>query len=210
MRNKPVVFSSVLTSAALALALAGCGTQPGADDDVDGANSGTPVPTSEQASESAAAATDSETGGSESTGENEATQGGDPNTAQDAIETAESEVGGEAMDLDYDDDGEWEIEVVTNGEYTEVTVSADGGTVQETDDPDSLDSEDQSEFDAAEISLADAITTATDAHPGNIDEVELDTEDGTVVYDVDLYVGADNSELRVYVDAANGEIIKTS
>lgn len=221
MQKKTAVYSSVLTSAALALALAGCGTQPGADDDVDGANSGTPAPTAEQttggAGETAtssptdagsASPTDTATTGAATTGA--ATSGGDVNTAQNAIETAESEVGGQAMDLDYDDDGEWEIEVVSDGQYTEVTVSADGGTVVETDDPDDLDSDDQREFDAAEISLADAITTATDEHPGNIDDVELETEDGTVVYQVDLYVGSDNSDLSVYVDAANGEIVKTS
>lgn len=213
MRHKRLATTTVLTSAALALALTGCGTQPGADDDVDGANSGTPVPTAEQTTNaaegtSAATPTDGATDNGETAGA--ATSGGDVDSAQNAIGTAQSEVGGEAIEIDFDDDNEWEVKVVQDGQSTEVTLPADGGSVTEQDDPDSLDSDDQREFDAAQISLADALTTATEEHPGNIDDAELETEDGTVVYKVDLYVGADNSELSVYVDAANGEIIKTS
>ncbi|MDO5618870.1 PepSY domain-containing protein [Kocuria sp.] len=207
MRNKRLATTTVLTSAALALALSGCGTQPGADDDVDGANSGTPVPTAEQttaqADPTATTATDEATAGA-------ATSGGDANSAQNAIENAQSQVGGEATEIDFDDDNEWEVTLVSDGQSTEVTLSADGGDIVKQDDPDSLDSDDQQEFDSAQISLADAITTATDQHPGNIDEAELTTEDGTVAYKVDLYIGADNSELTVYVDASNGDVLKTS
>lgn len=218
MRHKRLTTTTVLTSAALALALTGCGTQPGADDDVDGANSGTPVPTAEQttgaAGETATSSpTDEATDGGETTSaaaSGAATSGGDADSAQNAIETAQSEVGGEAIEIDFDDDNEWEIKVVQDGQSTDVTLPGDGGSVTERDDPDSLDSDDQREFDAAQISLADALTTATDEHPGNIDDAELETEDGTVVYKVDLYVGSDNSELSVYVDASNGDIIKTS
>lgn len=212
MQKRPLVFSTVLSGTALALALAGCGTQPGADDDVDGANSGTPVPSSEQATASAEA---SETGGtaaatSSASPEGEATEGGDVNTAQDAIETVQSQVGGQATELDFDDDQEWEITVVENSESTDATVASDGGELKNQEDPESLDSDDQKEFDAAQISLADAITTAADEYPGNIDDAELTTEDGTVVFKVDLYRGSDNDEISVYVDAANGDIVKTS
>ncbi|MDO5618867.1 MAG: PepSY domain-containing protein [Kocuria sp.] len=40
--------------------------------------------------------------------------------------------------------------------------------------------------------------------------MELTAEDGTVAYKVDLYIDADNSELTVYVDASNGDILKTN
>lgn len=232
MRLKRAAFSSALASAALALALTGCGSQPGADDDAEGADTATPAPTvtvTEEASPTATGATgsatstasesptsttsasptDSSTSGSATSPAGEATQGGALDAALNAIDTAEGEVGGQAVSIDFDDGG-WDVTVVQDGQETEVKLGADGGTVREQDDSESVDSDDQQELDAAEITLGDALTRATDAHPGNIDDAELNTDRGTVVYDVELYVGPDNSGFTVYIDAANGEVVRTS
>lgn len=185
-------YASVAALAsALTVALASCASPPGADDDVNGASSGTPASSSATTTSGAA------------------TSGGDGNAAQNAIETAQSEVGGTATDIDFNDDNQWDVTVVDNGKATEVILDANGGNILHQEGSEPLDSEDQKEFDSAQTTLADALTTATDEHPGNINDAELTTHNNTAIYDIDLYAGANNSQVTVRVNATSGDIVTT-
>lgn len=57
----------------------------------------------------------------------------------------------------------------------------------------------------AMISFCQAKEIATEEHPGSVVEIELETEDGKLVYDVTIY--DDDSKVSVEIDALTGEII---
>ncbi len=123
-----------------------------------------------------------------------------------AIDTAESEAGGSAYELDdQDDDGTWQVDVAVDDRSVEVTVSADGTQVVGTEDDD-LDDDDRQALAAATITLADAITTALAEVPGTLDDAEIDADDGTVAWQVTVDVTPDVAD--VYVDVATGAVLR--
>ncbi|MEM8812395.1 MAG: PepSY domain-containing protein, partial [Pseudomonadota bacterium] len=62
------------------------------------------------------------------------------------------------------------------------------------------------DFQAA-ISSEEAVRLAVEAAGGGeLDEVELENEDGTIVYEVELK-GVDGKEMEFYVDATTGAVI---
>lgn len=209
MQKNSFFSGVVLGSAALALVLAGCGSSEqateGAPKNTETVSTSTPsekATTQTLAGSSPTASADSAAGAT--------TKGGDGDSAQNAIETAQSEVGGQATDIDFDDDDkQWDLTLVNDGKATEVTVNADGGDVLQQDNDDTLEADDQQEFDTAQITLADAVNTATAERSGTINDAELTQENNMVVYKVDLYTGADNSEVTILVDATNGDIVTT-
>lgn len=91
----------------------------------------------------------------------------------------------------YDGETEWELEV--DRESFEIIDTEDDG----------IDSDDQEKAEAVEIDFVEALVTAADEGGAIADEAELDTEDGTVVWEIVL-----TNDVEVYVDVVTGEVVK--
>lgn len=152
-------------------------------------------------------------GGARSPVDDEASQTGGAAVANDdamaAMDTAAGAVdGGIVYKVDADDEnGEpvWDIKVVAGEQKNEVTVTKEGAEIlkQETDD---ADAEDTQRAEQATVDARTALQTAADANDGKVlDEMELDEENGTLVWDIKLGEGGDEVELKV--DAESGDII---
>lgn len=125
-----------------------------------------------------------------------------------AITAAEEETGGTAYEIDdQDDDGSWEVQVRIGDAAQEVQVGADGEFLGTEDDD--LDADDRDALDAATLTLAEAIETAVAEVGGQLDDAELEEEDGTYVWKVSLD-GTDDGEddVDVHVDTVSGEVVK--
>lgn len=121
-----------------------------------------------------------------------------------AIQTAESETGGIAFAIDdQDDDTRWEVEVSLEGLEVEVTLSADGTTVERTEDDDELDADERQALRDLQVSLAEAIEIAHAQFGGVLDDAELDEDDGRWTWEIDL--GGANDD--IHVDIMTGEIV---
>lgn len=135
-----------------------------------------------------------------------APQDGDLEAGFAAVDLAEADVpGSQVVGLDLDDGGQWEVEVVVDNVEHEFTISADGTQIVERD-TDDADSDDIRKLGEVQVSLADAVRTAmADVDGGRFDQVDLDTHNGTVVWDVEIDTANDDVEIKV--DVASGEII---
>lgn len=148
-------------------------------------------------------ATTSDDGGAPATGD-DATDA----TTEDvyaAIGLAESEAGGTAFEVDREDDGTegWEVSVAVGDEEVDVDVDLAGTEVLGTDRDDDLDDDERAALAAATITLADAIRTALAEVDGVLDDVELDEEDGTGVWEVSV-----GDDTEVYIDVATGDVLR--
>lgn len=130
--------------------------------------------------------------------------GGTGDAAVAAVRTAENAVpAGRAVDLDRDDDdGDYVVTVVGDGGAEDVAVAADGAQVLRQEPDDDLDDDDRAALATATVTLTDAIEAAVAQSPGTVDEVELETDDGAVVWKVTVQAGDGEREVRV--DAADG------
>ncbi len=193
---------SVAVVAAASLTLAACGSG-GSAEESDGI----------EQSQAPQEETDPADGGqseSTSTAEPSASDsatGGDLEAASAAIETAEAENGGEAHHLDWDDDQHWEIDVIGDREW-EYQVSADGSSIETTDEDDA-DSDDQRELEQAEVSLLEALEIALEDTPGTIDDAELDEDDGTLHWEVGIRAEGSSDSTDIRIDAQSGDITGT-
>lgn len=135
-----------------------------------------------------------------------APQDGDIEAGFAAVDLAEAEVpGSQVVGLDLDDGHQWEVEVVVDNVEHEFKISADGTQIVERD-TDDADSDDIRKLGEVQVSLADAVRTAmADVDGGRFDQVDLDTHNGTVVWDVEIDTANDDVEIKV--DVASGEII---
>lgn len=93
----------------------------------------------------------------------------------------------------YDGQTEWELEI--DSQSFEIIHSEDDG----------IDEDDRDEAEAVEIEIAEAIQTAESEGGAEPYQGELDTEDGTVVWEIELTNGAE-----IYVDVATGDVVRTS
>ncbi|MGB3954605.1 MAG: PepSY domain-containing protein [Brooklawnia sp.] len=119
-----------------------------------------------------------------------------------AVALAESEVpGSQAVGLDLDDDGSWEVEVISGERKFEFDISADGRTVLEREEDDA-DDDKVSKLAQVQVPITDAISTAMTQVAGQFDDAELDEEDGRVVWEVNL-----DDDVDVHVDVVTGEIV---
>lgn len=91
----------------------------------------------------------------------------------------------------YDGETEWELEV--DSESFEIIDTEDDG----------IDDDDREEAEAAEIDISEALQTAETESDGEPHEGELDTEDGTVVWQFEM-----TNDVEVYVDVTNGDVVK--
>lgn len=60
----------------------------------------------------------------------------------------------------------------------------------------------------AEITVPGAAQAAREARPGQVTEVEIEDEEGSVVYEVEV-AGDDGAYYEMKVDAGNGDILKS-
>ncbi|HHW84269.1 MAG TPA: hypothetical protein GX743_10760 [Actinomycetales bacterium] len=122
-----------------------------------------------------------------------------------AIDAAEEAVPGtRAVDLDVDDADHTQVFIeVTDGQTTtKVTVRGGVATPGETD---STDADDRAEYEAATVTMQEAITHALAEWPGMIDEIELETDDDTGTLRWDFEIEVDGRDMDVWVDATTGE-----
>lgn len=133
--------------------------------------------------------------------------GSDP--AFDAIDAVKGAASGAiVISMDRDDREEkWDITTVEGDEVVEYDVTPDGEvkeTERERDDDDEID-----EANRAEVSIADAITTALEGRDGqHVDDVDLEEEDGTLRWEIDFDDEDRRDADEVHIDAITGEVLK--
>jgi uncharacterized membrane protein YkoI len=203
--NRTLTAALALT---LALGMTACGSDdtPTTETPGDGVAVETPAGTTTTGD-----ATNDDTTGTASTTTDDsstATGGGDlTGAALAAIATAETETGGVAYEIDdQDDDQAWDVHVRVDDRSVEVTVTADGSEVLQTQDDD-LDSEDRAALDAATVTLAEAIEAAVNEVGGVLDDAELKTGDGQQAWEVT--VDADDRDDVDVLLSLTGEVIAT-
>ncbi|MCZ2264147.1 hypothetical protein [Isoptericola sp. QY 916] len=114
-----------------------------------------------------------------------------------AIATAEKKAGGTAYAIDDPDrDNTWEVDVATGTISVEVEVSADGTEVVGTQDDD-LDADDRRALDAATFSITQAIERTVARSAGDLDDAELDEDDGRYHWSVTVLVDGVETDYRV-------------
>ena len=184
--------SLVMMSLAGALVLAGCsGGEPTAD-----------VTPTEQAT----VTTDSPTPTvADSPASTDSTKVDD--VARKAIATAVDSVpGSRAYAYDRDDRDRYiEVTVIDGSTEQVVTLAINGTSIIGTENEGSLDRSDRAEFDAATVELGDAIATAKASTPGVLREADLDDENGSLVWEIQI--GDVTSPNTVRVDARSGAIV---
>lgn len=156
-------------------------------------------------------APDSSGNATDSTGD--ATSGASTDDATEyanAIAAAEELIGNGAFaidlereDDDSDDDEAFNIDVVEGTTVHEIDILQNGTARLDETETREVDADDQREIDAAELTLLEAIEAALRHQAGTVDEVELDTENGTVVWSVDF---EDDALDDLHVNAITGEV----
>lgn len=120
-----------------------------------------------------------------------------------AINRAEAEVpGSQAISLDLNDDGSWDVEVLAGDREHEFTISADGAEILDQEES-AADSDDVERLAQASVPLQDAITTALNESDGSFDEADLTDLAGTAAWQVDL----DEPDETIHIDVASGEVL---
>jgi len=123
-----------------------------------------------------------------------------------AIATAEKKAGGTAYAIDDPDrDNTWEVDVATGTISVEVEVSADGTEVVRTQDDD-LDAGDRRALDAATVSISQAIERTVAKSGGELDDAELDEDDGR--YHWAVTVLEDGAETDYRVGTQDGKVVQ--
>lgn len=188
-------FALLSAAAAGTLALTACGP----DDTDDGSEPGSPVTVGTE--------NDSQTDDQDDDAQQDAAEGEDGESPDEplfqAIDAALAEhPDGVVTELDTDDDY-YEIFVYDGQTEWELEVDRESFEVIDTED-DGIDSDDQEKAEAVEIDIVEALTTASEEGGAEVEQAELDTEDGTVVWEIEL-----SNDVEVYVDVATGEVVKT-
>lgn len=215
MEKKHLALTSV---AALALALSACGA-PAEDNNSSNDNETQQTQEATQNTESDDMASqdtsddmDKSDDADDSNDNNDAaapTKGGSKDNALKAIDTAEKEIGGKVVDLDWDDDKSgWEVEVYKGGKIHEIKIAADGSKIIERDDVENADADDRREYDAIKTDIRKAIETALKDTPGSLDDVSVDEEQGQIMWNVEIYPEGGGSDVDIYIDVKSGKILK--
>ncbi len=213
MEKKHLALTSV---AALALALSACGTPA---EDNNSSNESETQQTQEATQntesddmESQDTSDDMDDADDKDGSSNDAaapTKGGSKDNALKAIDTAEKEIGGKVVDLDWDDDKSgWDVEVVKGNKSHEIEISPDGSKITNRDEVEDVDSDDRREYDAIKVDIRKAIETALKDTPGGLDDVSVDEEQGQIMWEVDVYPEGGGSDVTIYIDVKSGKILK--
>ena len=213
MEKKHLALTSV---AALALALSACGTPA---EDNNSSNESETQQTQEATQntesddmESQDTSDDMDDADDKDGSSNDAaapTKGGSKDNALKAIDTAEKEIGGKVVDLDWDDDKSgWDVEVVKGNKSHEIEISPDGSKITNRDEVEDVDSDDRREHDAIKVDIRKAIETALKDTPGGLDDVSVDEEQGQIMWNVEIYPEGGGSDVTIYIDVKSGKILK--
>lgn len=135
-----------------------------------------------------------------------------------ALGTAEREVDGRAFGVERDsEDGRQTYEVKVAGaedRVYEIDVDAETGEVVSREEQRIeglrrrwLNTEELQTVTGAEQSLADIIASVENETGATLEESEIDTDDGRVVYEMEL-LSPDGTEIEATVDAGTGEILE--
>ncbi|SHI34090.1 Uncharacterized membrane protein YkoI [Tessaracoccus bendigoensis DSM 12906] len=126
-----------------------------------------------------------------------------PLDATRAIEAALAHSPGAVVEIDAERRA-WEVTVIReDGTGVELTIDAQSGEVTRTRDTRlSL-----TQSTAPQISATEAIGIALGNTPGEVIELDLDTERGTLVWEVLVRAEA-GGRVEIYVDATTGEVLK--
>lgn len=124
-----------------------------------------------------------------------------------AIELAEQEVGGVAYELDDEDDGSaWKVDVNVDGTDHEVTVNGEGTEVISSSSDGAVDSDDLGKLQVVTLNILDALVLASEEVSGDVVAIDLNTENGVVVWEIEFEDGQIDRE--VYLNAQSGEVVK--
>lgn len=202
---------NILSLSALALSallLAGCadGGGQGGGEETTGGSATSAATTESTASESAAAG---ESASASPSASGAAGVGAEAGAVAGAIVAAEESVaGGQVFEIDRKDAGDgWEVKLAVEDREQEVEVSADGQEVTPQESDDELDQQDRENIAQVQVPLEDAVRTALEEVEGTLDSAQLDTEDGTTVWEVDIDDDQGTS-VDVYVNVDNGSVLK--
>lgn len=122
-----------------------------------------------------------------------------------AITLAEQEVSGVAYELDTeDDDTLWSIDVNADGADHQVIVDWEGTEVVRSSPDGSVDSDDVGKLQVVSLGIQEAIVAAAAQATGDLRSVDLNTENGVVVWEVGFEDGG--RDIDVYVNAITGEV----
>ncbi|CAH0304704.1 hypothetical protein SRABI96_04734 [Peribacillus sp. Bi96] len=128
-----------------------------------------------------------------------------------AVKMISEKLGGEVtqFEKDWDQPMTYEMTVKTKEGYQDVDVDAEKGEIlsQEMEDDDEEEMSTQQAVETAKISSDQAEKIALKKVDGQITDVELDSENGILVYEFEINQG--KKEYDVVVDASTGEILKT-
>ncbi|MES1040356.1 MULTISPECIES: PepSY domain-containing protein [Peribacillus] len=125
-----------------------------------------------------------------------------------AVKMISEKLGGEVtqFEKDWDQPMTYEMTVKTKEGYQDVDVDAEKGEIlsQEMEDDDEEDT--QQAVENAKVSSDQAEKIALKAVDGQVTDMELDSENGTLVYELEIKQG--QKEYDVVVDATTGKVLK--
>lgn len=191
---KKTVFTSSATVAALALAACGSGS-----------------------AETSAPQTSAATTSASATSSQAATSASPSPTPEGPAETGAllaaleqglaARPGGIVVQADEEDDTQdsFDLDIVVDGVKHEFTVFADGSIA---DEETSDDADDVARAAAAQVLAADAVRTAAEGRGGQVaTDLDLDDQNGALVWEVDFEDARGNDVGSVKVDALTGEVL---
>ncbi|HZK04589.1 MAG TPA: PepSY domain-containing protein [Actinomycetaceae bacterium] len=118
------------------------------------------------------------------------------------IDAAEAAVPGtSAIEYDLDESGSIDIDVTDGRIVTEVEIRDGVATIRGTDD---LDDDDRAEFEAATVTMQEAVSIALAEWPGIVDDIELDDNDDSADVRWEFDIIQDGREIEIFVDARTG------
>ncbi|WP_298583124.1 PepSY domain-containing protein [uncultured Kocuria sp.] len=222
IHRRPLSLAALAVSALL---LAGCGDGGDGGAGEDGATA--PADTSAPAQDTATP-DDSASPGEDATGDGTAAPsgsaspsgspgadstagaGGEAAVVSSAVAAAQDAVGDDARAFEIareDSPASWQIAVASGDREHELYVSQDGEDVISQEEEGGLDSDDREKLARVQVSLEDGLSTALETVNGTLDEAQLETEDGSTVWEVEIDE-PDGNSVDVFVDVENGSVLK--
>lgn len=129
----------------------------------------------------------------------------EPGTSQEDEDTSD---GGELVQIGIDHDDrtwEWELELVENGTQHELDIDATTGEVTE-HETDSDDDQDPVVDVTSPMAYAEAIEIALGEVPGRVAGWDLDSDDGTIRYQVEIDRDQGDDDVEVEIDVETGDV----
>lgn len=129
-----------------------------------------------------------------------------------ALETAADAVpNGRPFDLEtdtYRSDEVWDVKVASGGNEFHLYISEDGSSVVN-QEQDEIADDDAQKVAGVQLSAVDALKQVAGQYGGDVSEIEIDTENGKDVWQIELNQ-SDGTELEVTIDANTGDEVHKS